>query len=187
MQSVVGVVGVHFVGCRVDEGGVDVDESDAVAGCDGLEKRVERSYVVLAFGVSLEHVVVWSDGQDALQIDACGGRFVADALHYAFHVGGDGVDGESCRQVVDADEEEHLGGLSCCDYAETVEHAVGGVAAYAAVLGVNVAQQLRPFASVGDAVAEEYDVVGACREGFEEGGTLVVECGMLAFLCLHGA
>ena len=87
---------------------------------------------------------------------------------------------------MDADKQKHLRWLSGCDDVQTVEHAVGGVAADAAVLGMRIAEQLSPLTTVGDAVAQEYDVVLACRQCLEESGALVIECGVLALLSLHG-
>ena len=68
---------------------------------------------------------------------------------------------------------------------QTVEHAVGGVAADAAVLGMRIAEQLSPLTTVGDAVAQKNNVVLACRQRLEERCTLIIECGVLALLSLH--
>lgn len=60
------------------------------------------------------------------------------------------------------------------DRIEPVEQPAGTVGADAAVLDMAVVEQLGPLAAVGDAVAEENDVVAANRQLFEKTAFLVV-------------
>ena len=60
------------------------------------------------------------------------------------------------------------------DRIEPVEQPAGTVGADTAVLDMAVVEQLGPLAAVGDAVAEENDVVAANRQLFEKTAFLVV-------------
>ena len=89
------------------------------------------------------------------------------------------------REVVGADEQENLGWLTLRHGAQTVEYALGCIATDTAVLGVRIAQQLCPLATVGDAIAEEDDVALAGRQRLKQSGTLIIECGVFLLLSLR--
>lgn len=120
-----------------------------------FQQFVQDGHVSLTLHVTCEHIVYWIERQYALQVDTCGGRLLLDALHNCLYVLRYRVNAETAGEVVDADKQKHLRGLSCCDDVQTVEHAVGGVAADAAVLGMRIAEQLSPLTTVGDAVAQK--------------------------------
>lgn len=184
MQTIVAVIRVHFLRSRSHELREEVDVGQATAVGDVLDQGVEGRNILLAAHVVNEHVELWVQRQNALQIESGRRRFLLDSLSNLIDVLGDFLDAAAAGEVVDADEEEDLGWLALGDGVEAVENAIGSIATDSTVLYVWVAEQFCPFTSVGDAVAQEDDVFFAGWENFKERGSLVIECSVLASLSL---
>ena len=85
--------------------------------------------------------------------------------------------------VVDADEQENLGGMARGNAFEAVLDALDDVTADTAVAHFGVVEKLAPFGVMGDAVAEHDDVGGVDTELVEQRGALspqgIVAVGLL--------
>ena len=184
MQAIVAVIRVHFLGSWGYELREEVDVGQATAVGDVLDQGVEGRNILLAAHVVNEHVELWVQRQNALQIESGRRRFLLDSLSNLIDVLGDFLDAAAAGEVVDADEEEDLGWLALGDGVEAVENAIGSIAADSTVLYVWVAEQFCPFTSVGDAVAQEDDVFFAGWENFKKRGSLIIKRSVLAPLCL---
>lgn len=184
MQTIVAIIWVHFLRSRSHELREEVDVGQATAVGDVLDQGVEGRNIVLAAHVVNEHVELWVQRQNALQIESGRRRFLLDSLSNLIDVLGDFLDVAAAGEVVNADEEEDFGWLALGDGVETVENAIGSIAADSTVLHVWVAEQFSPFATVGDAVAQEDNVLLAGWENFKERSSLVIESCVLAALCL---
>lgn len=184
MQAIVGIIWVHVLGSRSHELREEVDVGQAAAVGDVLDQGIEGRNILLAVHVGNKHVELWVQRQNALQIESGRRRFVLDSLGNLIDVLGDVLDAAAAGEVVNADQEEDLGWLALGDDVEAVENAIGSIAADASVLGVRVVEQFCPFASVGDAVAQEDDVLLAGWENFKERSSLVKESCVLASLSL---
>lgn len=90
-------------------------------------------------------------------------------------------------KVVDANHQEHHGGLAFSDGFQSVENAIAHIATDAAVLAVDVLEQLDPFATIGEAVAEEDNVVFRGWQRLEKQFALVVISTELARDLCHRA
>ena len=184
MQAIVGIIRVHVLGSRSHELREEVDVGQAAAVGDVLDQGIEGRNILLTAHVVNKHVELWVQRQNALQIESGRRRFLLDSLCNLVDVLGDFLDAAAAGEVVDTDKQEDLGWLALGDDVEAVENAIGFIAADATVLGVWVAKQFRPFASVGDAVAQEDDVFLAGWEYFKERSSLIIESSVLASLCL---
>lgn len=184
MQAVVAVIRVHVLGSRSHELREEVDVGQAMAVGDVLDQGIEGRNILLAFHVVNKHVELWVQRQNALQIESGRRRFLLDSLSNLIDVLGDFLDAAAAGEVVNADEEEDFGWLALGDDVETVENAIGSIAADSTVLHVWVAEQFCPFASVGDAVAQKDDVLLAGWENFKKRSSLVIKCSVLASLRL---
>ena len=184
MQAVVAVIRVHVLGSRNHELREEVDVGQATSVGDVFDQGIEGRNIFLAAHMVNKHVELWVQRQNALQIESGRRRFLLDPFSNLIDVLGDLLDAAASGEVVNADQEEDLGWLALGDDVEAVENAIGSIAADSTVLGVWVAKQFRPFTSVGDAVAQEDDVFLAGWENFKERGSLVIECSVLASLCL---
>lgn len=184
MQAIVGIIRVHVLGSRSHELREEVDVGQAAAVGDVLDQGVEGRDIVLALHVSHEHVVFWVQRQNALQIELGRRRFLLDSLCNLIDVLGDVLDAAAAGEIVNADEQEDLGWFALGDDVEAVEHGISSIAADSSVLDVWVAKQFRPFTSVGDAVAQEDDVLLAGWENFKERSSLIKESCVLASLSL---
>ena len=184
MQAIVGIIWVHVLGSRSHELREEVDVGQAAAVGDVLDQGIEGRNILLAVHVGNKHVELWVQRQNALQIESGRRRFVLDSLGNLIDVLGDVLDAAASGEVVNADQEEDLGWLALGDDVEAVEHGIGSIAADSSVLDVWVAEQFRPFTSVGDAVAQEDDVLLAGWENFKERSSLIKESCVLASLSL---
>lgn len=184
MQAIVGIIRVHVLGSRSHELREEVDVGQAAAVGDVLDQGIEGRNILLAVHVVNKHVELWVQRQNALQIESGRRRFVLDSLGNLIDVLGDVLDAAASGEVVNADQEEDLGWLALGDDVEAVEHGIGSIAADSSVLDVWVAKQFRPFTSVGDAVAQEDDVLLAGWENFKERSSLIKESCVLASLSL---
>ena len=173
VEAVVAVVGVQLAFGR-GERMVKVEVGDILLFGHGLKHAVDDGHILPAFGVTRKKAITVVGGQNALHDDTGARRFGFDALHDLTYVHGNGVVGEAVVHVVGANHEEHHGGLAFGDGLKAVEHACRDVATDATVFAVGVLEQLAPFASIGDAVAEENDVVFGGRHGLKEQLALVV-------------
>lgn len=184
MQAIVGIIRVHVLGSRSHELREEVDVGQAAAVGDVLDQGIEGRNIFLAAHVVNKHVELWVQRQNALQIELGRRRFVLDSLGNLIDVLGDVLDAAASGEVVNADQEEDLGRFALGDDVEAVEHGIGSIAADSTVFDVWVAKQFRPFTSVGDAVAQEDDVLLAGWENFKERSSLIKESCVLASLCL---
>ena len=184
MQAIVGIIRVHVLGSRSHELREEVDVGQAAAVGDVLDQGIEGRNILLAAHVGNKHVELWVQRQNALQIESGRRRFVLDSLGNLIDVLGDVLDAAASGEVVNADQEENLGWLALGDDVEAVEHGIGSIAADSSVLDVWVAKQFRPFTSVGDAVAQEDDVLLAGWENFKERSSLIKESCVLPSLSL---
>ena len=184
MQAIVGIIRVHVLGSRSHELREEVDVGQAAAVGDVLDQGIEGRNILLAAHVVNKHVELWVQRQNALQIESGRRRFVLDSLGNLIDVLGDVLDAAAAGEVVNADQEEDLGWLALGDDVEAVEHGIGSIAADSSVLDVWVAEQFRPFTSVGDAVAQKDDVLLAGWENFKERSSLIKESCVLPSLSL---
>ena len=184
MQAIVGIIRVHVLGSRSHELREEIDVGQAAAVGDVLDQGIEGRNILLAAHVGNKHVELWVQRQNALQIESGRRRFVLDSLGNLIDVLGDVLDAAASGEVVNADQEENLGWLALGDDVEAVEHGIGSIAADSSVLDVWVAKQFRPFTSVGDAVAQEDDVLLAGWENFKERSSLIKESCVLPSLSL---
>ena len=184
MQAIVGIIRVHVLGSRSHELREEIDVGQAAAVGDVLDQGIEGRNILLAVHVVNKHVELWVQRQNALQIESGRRRFVLDSLGNLIDVLGDVLDAVASGEVVNADQEEDLGWLALGDDVEAVEHGIGSIAADSSVLDVWVAEQFRPFTSVGDAVAQEDDVLLAGWENFKERSSLIKESCVLPSLSL---
>lgn len=159
MQAIIAVIRVHFLGSRGYELREEVDVGQATAVGNVLDQGVEGRNIVLALHVVNKHVELGVQRQNALQIESGRRRFLLDSLSNLIDVLGDFLDAAAAGEVVDSDEEEDFGRLALGDGVETVENAIGSIATDSTVLHVWVAEQFSPFASVGNAVAQEDNVL----------------------------
>ena len=136
MQAIVAVIRVHILGSRSHELREEVDVGQATAVGDFLDQGVEGRNILLAAHVVNEHVELWVQRQNALQIESGRRRFLLDSLCNLIDVLGDFLDAAAGREVVGADEQEDFGWLALGDGVETVENAIGSIAADSTVLGV---------------------------------------------------
>ena len=184
MQAIVGIIRVHVLGSRSHELREEIDVGQAAAVGDVLDQGIEGRNILLAAHVGNKHVELWVQRQNALQIESGRRRFVLDSLGNLIDVLGDVLDAAAAGEVVNADQEEDLGWLALGDDVEAVEHGIGSIAADSSVLDVWVAKQFRPFTSVGDAVAQEDDVLFAGWKNFKERSSLIKESCVLPSLSL---
>lgn len=184
MQAIVGIIRVHVLGSRSHELREEVDVGQATSVGDFLDQGIEGRNILLAAHVVNKHVELWIQRQNALQIESGRRRFVLDSLSNLINVLGDVLDAAAAGEVVNADEQEDFGWLALGDDVEAVEHGIGSIAADSSVLDVWVAKQFRPFTSVGDAIAQEDDVLLAGWESFKERSSLIKESCVLASLSL---
>lgn len=184
MQAIVGIIRVHVLGSRSHELREEVDVGQAAAVGDVLDQGIEGRNILLAAHVGNKHVELWVQRQNALQIETGRRRFVLDSLCNLIDVLGDVLDAAAAGEIVNADEQEDLGWFALGDDVEAVEHGISSIAADSSVLDVWVAKQFRPFTSVGDAVAQEDDVLLAGWENFKERSSLIKESSVLASLSL---
>lgn len=184
MQAIVGIIRVHVLGSRSHELREEVDVGQAAAVGDVLDQGIEGRNILLAAHVGNKHVELWVQRQNALQIESGRRRFVLDSLCNLIDVLGDVLDAAVAGEIVNADEQEDLGWFALGDDVEAVEHGISSIAADSSVLDVWVAKQFRPFTSVGDAVAQEDDVLLAGWENFKERSSLIKESCVLASLSL---
>ena len=184
MQAIVGIIRVHVLGSRSHELREEVDVGQAAAVGDVLDQGIEGRNILLAAHVGNKHVELWVQRQNALQIESGRRRFVLDSLCNLIDVLGDVLDAAAAGEIVNADEQEDLGWFALGDGVEAVEHGISSIAADSSVLDVWVAKQFRPFTSVGDAVAQEDDVLLAGWENFKERSSLIKESCVLASLSL---
>lgn len=184
MQAIVGIIRVHVLGSRSHELREEVDVGQAAAVGDVLDQGIEGRNILLAAHVGNKHVELWVQRQNALQIETGRRRFLLDSLGNLIDVFGDFLDAAASGEVVNANQEEDLGWLALGDDVEAVEHGISSIAADSSVLDVWVAKQFRPFTSVGDAVAQEDDVLLAGWENFKERSSLIKESCVLASLSL---
>lgn len=184
MQAIVGIIRVHVLGSRSHELREEVDVGQATSVGDFLDQGIEGRNIFLAAHVVNKHVELWVQRQNALQIESGRRRFVLDPFSNLIDVLGDVLDAAAAGEVVNADQEEDLGWLALGDDVEAVEHGIGSIAADSTVLDVWVAKQFCPFTSVGDAVAQENDVLLAGWENFKECSSLIKESCVLASLSL---
>lgn len=184
MQAIVGIIRVHVLGSRSHELREEVDVGQAAAVGDVLDQGIEGRNILLAAHVGNKHVELWVQRQNALQIESGRRRFVLDSLCNLIDVLGDVLDAAAAGEIVNADEQEDLGWFALGDDVEAVEHGISSIAADSSVLDVWVAKQFRPFTSVGDAVAQEDDVLLAGWENFKERSSLIKESCVLASLSL---
>lgn len=184
MQAIVGIIRVHVLGSRSHELREEVDVGQAAAVGDVLDQGIEGRNILLAAHVGNKHVELWVQRQNALQIETGRRRFVLDSLCNLIDVLGDVLDAAAAGEIVNADEQEDLGWFALGDDVEAVEHGISSIAADSSVLDVWVAKQFRPFTSVGDAVAQEDDVLLAGWENFKERSSLIKESCVLASLSL---
>lgn len=184
MQAIVGIIRVHVLGSRSHELREEVDVGQAAAVGDVLDQGIEGRNILLAAHVGNKHVELWVQRQNALQIESGRRRFVLDSLCNLIDVLGDVLDAAAAGEIVNADEQEDFGWFALGDDVEAVEHGISSIAADSSVLDVWVAKQFRPFTSVGDAVAQEDDVLLAGWENFKERSSLIKESCVLASLSL---
>lgn len=184
MQAIVGIIRVHVLGSRSHELREEVDVGQAAAVGDVLDQGIEGRNILLAAHVGNKHVELWVQRQNALQIESGRRRFVLDSLCNLIDVLGDVLDAAAAGEIVNADEQEDLGWFALGDDVEAVEYGISSIAADSSVLDVWVAKQFRPFTSVGDAVAQEDDVLLAGWENFKERSSLIKESCVLASLSL---
>ena len=184
MQAIVGIIRVHVLGSRSHELREEVDVGQATSVGDFLDQGIEGRNILLAAHVVNKHVELWVQWQNALQIESGRRRFVLDSLCNLIDVLGDVLDAAAAGEIVNADEQEDFGWLALGDDVEAVEHGISSIAADSSVLDVWVAKQFRPFTSVGDAVAQEDDVLLAGWENFKERSSLIKESCVLASLSL---
>lgn len=184
MQAIVGIIRVHVLSSRSHELREEVDVGQAAAVGDVLDQGIEGRNILLAAHVGNKHVELWVQRQNALQIESGRRRFVLDSLCNLIDVLGDVLDAAAAGEIVNADEQEDLGWFALGDDVEAVEHGISSIAADSSVLDVWVAKQFRPFTSVGDAVAQEDDVLLAGWENFKERSSLIKESCVLASLSL---
>lgn len=140
MQAIVGIIRVHVLGSRSHELREEVDVGQATAVGDVLDQGIEGRNILLAFHVVNKHVELWVQRQNALQIESGRRRFLLDSLSNLIDVLGDFLDAAATGEVVNADEEEDLGWLALGDDVESVENAIGSIAADSTVLHVWVAK-----------------------------------------------
>ena len=180
MQAVVGVTFVEKPRrVRQTRGQVDVDDA-APPAAQRLDEAVRLGDLGLALPVAPRGAgdVAVVDRQDALHVDARAGRGGGEAVEQRGHVGGHLAGRAPGGQVVDPDHEEELARTAREDRVEAAEQPIGAIAADAAVEHAAAAEELRPLAAVGDAVAQEDDVAPAHRQLLEKAAALVIVCAL---------
>ena len=103
MQSVVGVIRVHFLGSRGHELREEVDVGQTTTVGDVLDQGIEGRNILLTAHVGNKHVELWVQRQNALQIETGRRRFVLDSLSNLINVLGDFLDAAAAGEVVNAD------------------------------------------------------------------------------------
>lgn len=161
MQAVVGQLAAQHVGAFLGEEGEEVDEGNLVLFGEGLQRGVDFGHHVRFACQALVAVEGLVEGQEALQVELGVGRLAADALYGEAYEADDAVGGQVVGDVVDAGEQEELGGATGENLVQAVVDAHHVIAHDAAVADVLFVEAGVPVAAAfGEAVAQHHDVAG---------------------------
>ena len=165
------VEGVSLILCQADQIVPQIDVGQAAFSTESLERGI-------GFFFYFQGAQTIGTGQDALDIDLCGGRYLLQIFHHELCV----LQHVCCivdtlgAEVVGTDHHEHLGGFARCHGVDIGQCFVCHGARYTTVHHVGIAAEcFPPLVHIGDTVADEHDTLVVGRQHLERIISVIAE------------